>query len=216
MVLKCIVGLFWGRIFNMAANSLPKIVPQCTLTTISTRSPAQPQSGESGHGRSNVTQRYPPDNAVTIQCISMREVNCVIQWIEISSVDCVIHLLNNQGVGSVVQQVRSTDTNDLRSACLCYAFYPTNFPKKKLRELNFGSSIYFDELLIYSCSDHVVNSVSTNSWFACVYRSACSMHCKCFAIVTTFLKVLLHLVRYSIDTERLLSLILIRELKQLG
>ena len=42
------------------------------------------------------------------------------------------------------------------------------------------------------------------------------MHCKCFAIVTTFLKVLLHLVRYSIDTERLLSLILIRELKQLG
>ena len=55
MVLKCIVGLFGGRIFNMAANSFPKTVPQCTLTTISTRSPAQPQSGESGHGRSNVT-----------------------------------------------------------------------------------------------------------------------------------------------------------------
>ena len=46
MVVQCIVGLFWGRIFNMAANSSAKTFPQCTLTTISTRSPAQPQSGE--------------------------------------------------------------------------------------------------------------------------------------------------------------------------
>ena len=37
---------FGGRIFNMVANSSPKAVPQCTLTTISTRSPSQPQSGE--------------------------------------------------------------------------------------------------------------------------------------------------------------------------
>ena len=37
---------FGGRIFNMAANLSPKIVPQCALTTISTRSSAQPQSGE--------------------------------------------------------------------------------------------------------------------------------------------------------------------------
>ena len=34
---------FGGRIFNMAANSSPKTVPQCT---ISIRSPAHPQSGE--------------------------------------------------------------------------------------------------------------------------------------------------------------------------
>ena len=38
---------FGGRIFNMASNLSPKTVPQCTFTTISTRSPAQPQSGES-------------------------------------------------------------------------------------------------------------------------------------------------------------------------
>ena len=31
----------------MAANLSPKTVPQFTFTTISTRSPAQPQSGES-------------------------------------------------------------------------------------------------------------------------------------------------------------------------
>ena len=37
---------FGGRIFNMATNSSLRTVPQCTLTTISTRSPAQPQSGE--------------------------------------------------------------------------------------------------------------------------------------------------------------------------
>ena len=34
-------GALWnclgGRIFNMAANSSPKTVPQCTLTTTSTR-----------------------------------------------------------------------------------------------------------------------------------------------------------------------------------
>ena len=48
MVVKCIVGLLnWGRIiFNMAANLSPKTVPQRTLTTISTRSPSQPQGGE--------------------------------------------------------------------------------------------------------------------------------------------------------------------------
>ena len=39
---KCILG----RFFNMAANSSPKTVPECTLTTILTRSLAQPQSGE--------------------------------------------------------------------------------------------------------------------------------------------------------------------------
>ena len=27
MIVKCIVGLFWGRLFNMAANSSPKTVP---------------------------------------------------------------------------------------------------------------------------------------------------------------------------------------------
>ena len=37
---------FGGRIFNMAANLCLKTVPQCTLTTISTRSSAQSQSGE--------------------------------------------------------------------------------------------------------------------------------------------------------------------------
>ena len=37
---------FGGRIFNIATNLFPKTVPQCTLTTISTRSPAQLQSGE--------------------------------------------------------------------------------------------------------------------------------------------------------------------------
>ena len=35
---------FGGHIFNMVANSSPKA--QCTFTTISTRSPSQPQSGE--------------------------------------------------------------------------------------------------------------------------------------------------------------------------
>ena len=38
---------FGGRIFNVAANLSPKTVPQCTFTTISTRSLAQPQRGES-------------------------------------------------------------------------------------------------------------------------------------------------------------------------
>ena len=37
---------FGGRSFNMAANLSPKTVPQCTLTTISTRSPMEPHSGE--------------------------------------------------------------------------------------------------------------------------------------------------------------------------
>ena len=37
---------FWGRIFNMAANSSHKTVPECTLTIILTQSLAQPQSGE--------------------------------------------------------------------------------------------------------------------------------------------------------------------------
>ena len=43
---KCIVGLFWARIFNVGANSSAKTVPQCTLTTSSTWSTAQPQNGE--------------------------------------------------------------------------------------------------------------------------------------------------------------------------
>ena len=43
---KCIVGLFWGTHFQHGSNFAPKTVPQCTLTTISTQSPAQPQSGE--------------------------------------------------------------------------------------------------------------------------------------------------------------------------
>ena len=47
MVVKCIVGLFWGTHFCIAANLSPKTVPQCTFTTISTRSPSQPQSVES-------------------------------------------------------------------------------------------------------------------------------------------------------------------------
>ena len=34
---KCIVGLFWEHIFNMAANSSPKTVPQCALATLSSR-----------------------------------------------------------------------------------------------------------------------------------------------------------------------------------
>ena len=42
---KAFWDCFGERIFNMAANSFPKTVPQCTLTTISTRSPAQPQRG---------------------------------------------------------------------------------------------------------------------------------------------------------------------------
>ena len=37
---------FEEHIFNMVANLSPQTAPQCTLTTISTRSPAQPQSGE--------------------------------------------------------------------------------------------------------------------------------------------------------------------------
>ena len=37
---------FRRRIFNMAANSIPKTVPQCTLTAISTWFPTQPQRGE--------------------------------------------------------------------------------------------------------------------------------------------------------------------------
>ena len=45
-LLKCIVGLIGGRIFNMAANSSPKTVPECTSTVILTRFLAQPQSGE--------------------------------------------------------------------------------------------------------------------------------------------------------------------------
>ena len=37
---------FSGRICRHVENASPKKVPQCTLTTISTRSPAQPRSGE--------------------------------------------------------------------------------------------------------------------------------------------------------------------------
>ena len=43
---KCIVGLFWGTHFQHGGNFAPKTVPQYTLTTILTRSPAQPQSSE--------------------------------------------------------------------------------------------------------------------------------------------------------------------------
>ena len=42
----CIVGLFGGRICRHLENAFPKTIPQCTLTTISTQSPAQPQIGE--------------------------------------------------------------------------------------------------------------------------------------------------------------------------
>ena len=42
MFVKCIVGLFWRTNFQHDG----KTVPQRTLTTISTRCPAQPQSGE--------------------------------------------------------------------------------------------------------------------------------------------------------------------------
>ena len=42
MFVKCIVGLFWGTNFQHDG----KTVPQRTLTTISTRGPVQPQSGE--------------------------------------------------------------------------------------------------------------------------------------------------------------------------
>ena len=35
---KCIVGLFWGTHFQHGGKFVPKTVPQCTLTTISTRS----------------------------------------------------------------------------------------------------------------------------------------------------------------------------------
>ena len=41
---KCIVGLFWGTNLPPCWNMSPTTVPQCTLTTISNRSP-QPQSG---------------------------------------------------------------------------------------------------------------------------------------------------------------------------
>ena len=48
MVFKSIVGLFWGTHFQHVGKFVPKTVPQCTFTTISTRSPAQPQIVESG------------------------------------------------------------------------------------------------------------------------------------------------------------------------
>ena len=37
---------FGGRIFIVTSKLSPKTVPQCTLTTVSTQSPTQPQSGE--------------------------------------------------------------------------------------------------------------------------------------------------------------------------
>ena len=43
---RCIVGLFWPANLPPCWNASSKTVPQCTLTTISSRSPAQPQSGE--------------------------------------------------------------------------------------------------------------------------------------------------------------------------
>ena len=43
---KCIVRLFWAANLRPCWNASSKTVPQCTLTNISSRSPAQPQSGE--------------------------------------------------------------------------------------------------------------------------------------------------------------------------
>ena len=43
---KCIVGLFWAANLRPCWNASSKTVPQCTLTNFSSRSPAQPQSGE--------------------------------------------------------------------------------------------------------------------------------------------------------------------------
>ena len=37
---------FGGQICRHVENATPKTVPQCTFTTISSRSPAQPKSGE--------------------------------------------------------------------------------------------------------------------------------------------------------------------------
>ena len=36
---------------------------------------------------------------ITVQQISIRETDCIMQWIMIYSVDSVIHLLNNWGLG---------------------------------------------------------------------------------------------------------------------
>ena len=61
MVVKCIVRLFWGTHFQHCGKFV-KTVPQCTLTTNSTRSPAQPQSGEYGMHTNEIfranTERY--------------------------------------------------------------------------------------------------------------------------------------------------------------
>ena len=46
MVVKVHCGTVLGTHAHMVANSSPKTVPQCTLTTISAWSLAQPQSGE--------------------------------------------------------------------------------------------------------------------------------------------------------------------------
>ena len=43
---RCIVGLFWAANLPPCWNASSKTVPQCTLTTISSQSPTQPQSGE--------------------------------------------------------------------------------------------------------------------------------------------------------------------------
>ena len=46
MVVKVHCGTVLGDEFAAMLKCIPKIVPQCTLTTISIRSPVQPQSGK--------------------------------------------------------------------------------------------------------------------------------------------------------------------------
>ena len=49
---------FGGRIVNMAAFRPPLTVPQCTLTTLSTRSPPQPQCGQYGRYASALLKEF--------------------------------------------------------------------------------------------------------------------------------------------------------------
>ena len=60
---KCIVGLFWETNLPPCSKCVPKTVPQCTLTTILTRSPAQPQSGDYSHSPCSAIDRH-----VTAKC----------------------------------------------------------------------------------------------------------------------------------------------------
>ena len=54
---------FERRICRHVQNVSPKTVPQCTLTTILTRSPAQPQSGDYSHSPCSAIDRH-----VTAKC----------------------------------------------------------------------------------------------------------------------------------------------------